>query len=749
VKTGRVETIPFTAPVHRVISEAVRTRLRITDEPFEPRFLRWPVSSPDGRRLVFEAVGKLWVTELPRGEPKRLTPDSSQRFEGTPAWSPDGRWIAYATWDDRGEERGQVWKIAAAGGAPQRLSAAPGEYLYPTWSADGASLVAARGPGATTRGQWWEGNEWWELARLPADGGPMTWLTETDQLVRPSLGNGRVYYLERRGEQNLLAAARHGEVPENRWALLSIGSDGRGRREHLTLPGEGAVVSPRGDWVAFTDRFELYLAPLAGGPHAAPLAKSDPRVRRLTRQGGLYPHWRDAPTPEFVIGARYYAHHVATGRTDTVRLRLSIPREVPRGSIALTNARILTLDRRQVIDRGTVLVSGSRIACVGECDAGRADRTLDLGGQTVIPGLVDLHAHHLATFPGLVPQHRSESARYLAHGVTTALDPATTSDPAFPVAGLIEAGEVVGPRTYSGGDFLSGYGGTSDIHTYRDAVDQVSRLVEWGAATIKDYHQPSRRERQMLAPAARQAGVTTTAEGEDLFRNLALIIDGHPGWEHNLPYTPLYRDAVEFFARAGVEYSATLNVSSPALRGQEYWLARSDVWNDPKQRRWVPWRELVRGRYYTMRPVGDYAFPLLAEGLADMVRGGARGAVGGHGEWLGLDTHWDLWSGAMALSPMEALEVATWQGASYVGLDQDLGTIAVGKLADLVVLGANPLDDIKNTRDIRYVMKGGRLYEPNTLDQLWPEQKPYGQYPWVSPDALRSDRRAVDYWDRH
>jgi hypothetical protein len=365
-----------------------------------------------------------------------------------------------------------------------------------------------------------------------------------------------------------------------------------------------------------------------------------------------------------------------------------------------------------------------------------------------MPGLVDMHAHHLSGVGGVVFPHRQESARYLAYGVTTVLDPFAPSDPAFPIAQLIEAGEVIGPRTYTTGDALNGYGATSDIRSYADAVAHVSRLVEWGAVSIKEYHQPSREERQMVAQAAREAGITVTAEGEDLYHDLALIVDGHPGWEHNLPYTPLYADGVKFFGSAAIEYSATLNVSSPQLRGVEYQMVASKLWDDPKQRLFVPWRELARSRYYMSRPLTEYAFPMMAEGLAEIVHAGGRGAIGGHGEWPGMDTHWDLWSDATGMTAMEALEVGTWQGASYIGLDEDLGSIKPGKVGDLIVLNSNPLDDIKNTRDLVYVMKGGVLYEAATLDELWPERKPYGVYPWVDKAAMQSDKRSINYWDK-
>ncbi len=740
--SGRIETIAFSATVRRDISEAVRSQTVIGNGPLEPKFLRWPTSSPDGKRLVFEAVGRLWIMDLPGGVPRPLLQSNAGgAFQLTPSWSPDGRWIAYVTWDD--VERGHLWKVSAAGGSSKRLTTEAGEYFYPIWSRDSRSLLVTHGDGATAHGLNWSGVLRWELLRIPAGGAAPTVITPLESLVRPSIAAGKIYYPELRTDGDLLAASRAGEFEHLRWVMHTITAQGSNARSFAIdssgpAPTSGGdwlssvTISPRRNWVAFVNRFNVYLAPLPiQGESSAVIDPSVRGVVRLTRQGGLYPSWRNDNTLEFISGNHYYAYHADSGKTDIVIVKPRVPRPTPVGVIALTGARIVTLEKRRLIERGTVVITDGRIACVGECVLPAHTFVVDVTGKTIIPGLVDLHAHHLLGVGGVVSRHRYESARYLAHGVTTVLDPATWADPAFPVAELIEAGEVVGPRTYSEGNYLEGFGGTSDIKNYADAEDNIGRLVSWGAVSIKDYLQPSRVERQMLAQAARRLGVTITAEGEDLFRDLALIIDGHPGWEHNLPYTPLYHDATQFFARAGVVYSATLNVSSPALRGQEYYLARGDLLNDPKQQRFVPWRELIHAKYYTFRPLADYAFPILAEGVADIVRGGGQAAIGGHGEWHGLDTHWDLWSEATALTPVEALEVATWKGASFVGLDNQLGSVTVGKAADLVVLNANPLEDITNTRKIRYVMKGGRLYDGETLDEIWPRPTPYGPRPWA------------------
>ncbi len=71
----------------------------------------------------------------------------------------------------------------------------------------------------------------------------------------------------------------------------------------------------------------------------------------------------------------------------------------------------------------------------------------------------------------------------------------------------------------------------------------------------------------------------------------------------------------------------------------------------------------------------------------------------------------------------EVLRAATLHGAEAIGYAQDLGSIEVGKLADLIILTENPLDDIRNTNSIKYVMKNGELFEGDTLDQIWPQQK--------------------------
>jgi dipeptidyl aminopeptidase/acylaminoacyl peptidase len=124
----------------------------------------WPTSTPDGNTLAFQAVGHIWVQDAEGGAARRLTPKTFDQLEYAPAWSPNGRELAFVTYEDTA--RGHVWKVAATGGTPTRLTKEPGDYVDPVWSADGKSVIVARGEGATARQRTLTHNAWFDLVRL-------------------------------------------------------------------------------------------------------------------------------------------------------------------------------------------------------------------------------------------------------------------------------------------------------------------------------------------------------------------------------------------------------------------------------------------------------------------------------------------------------------------------------------------------------------------------------------------------------
>ena len=748
LEDGRVETIPFRARVRREISEQTRAEMRLTDGAFEARYRRDHTASPDGRSVLFQAVGKIYVQSMPNGTPRRLTPARFTGMEYYPSWSPDGRWIAFVTWSDTAS--GHVWKVPASGGAPVRLTDRAAEYAKPAWSPDGKELVVTRGSGSTLRGRTMADNEWYDLIRLPAAGAPSSGLTivtvDADPTMYTSMpilratwtATGRIYYVDY----------------DNR--LRSVRPDGTQLKTHQQTPGRttNPAVSPDGKWVAFEWSEEVRLMAV---PDSMPAPRRDTTARtdttsavrstqRVSVGGGWDPRWRDANTIEFGSALTYSQFNVDTKQVKTQTLgSLRIPRYTGSGTIAVTNARIIPMRQRneEVIEQGTIVINGSRISCVGTCSTAGVARVIDAAGKTIIPGWVDTHAHHYAGYAGgMIPEHNAEHAVYLAYGVTTATDPLGPHEITWAAAELIEAGKTVGPREFSPG---TTYGSGTDS-TYELIKIGLQRRASWGAWQAKI--NMNRPHRQWLLESARELGVSVTAENGDIWDNLAMVMDGQRGLEHLFPQVPLYPDITRFMGKASFCYNSTWLGTGLAAWTEEYGFYEFKPWQDTKQRRWVPWRDLVDTRRTMFRPPTDYSFAMVAQGVADVVAEGGCASYGEHFEQPGVANHWLVWTAVPAMTPYQSLWVASMGGAEYMGLTRDIGSIEVGKLADLIVLNANPLSNIRNTTDMQYVMKGGVLYNPETLDELWPRQKPFGPYPWVDREAFLGDDRPVDYFDR-
>ena len=746
LESGRVDTIKFSARVHRTISEQARGEVTLDDRQFTARSLRWPASSPDGSRLVFEAAGQLWIMKLPDGKPAPLLPAGSDAFAMTPSWSPDGLWITYVTSDE--VAGGHVWKISARGGVPEKITAEPGIYMYPNWLADGRSILVSRWPQALTPdldlAQWQ-----WQL--ISAQDGTTKSLTDSAFPITQTIGQQeRVYYIPGNWDSQPWAAPVNGRI------LMSADLNGDNEQQMAVLPTRAvsASPSPDGKWVVIGDLANVYLAPLPQGTGEDKPAQIDLEKtgKQLSLEGGAFPRWRDNKTVEFVGPKSYFTHHIDSGKTDRVDIDLKIERAIARGRIALTGARIITMEDRKVITRGSVIIEDGRISCVGKCNSAGVDKKINLKGKTIMPGWIDLHAHHLQgdNTTGIIPRQRRTSAAYLAYGVTTIHDPFVMLSHGWTVGEMIAAGKITGPRSYASPGLTCGqWSYFKNISSFEDARHLVNWLGDLGVISIKDYKQCTRVQRTWLAEATRQRGLTQTSEGSDLDYLLGLAMTGHAGWEHSFQIHPIYSDVSRFFGQSGTHYSVQFSTSDyPVGNALEYWLEDSKGWQDDKLMRWNAWKEMAARITFVKKPKREFQFPLNAEAAADIKRAGGYVAMGAHGEQDGLSSHWEVWSAAEAMTAQEALETATMDSAHFLGLEKEMGSVTVGKLADLVVLNSNPLDNIRNTTDIAYVMKAGRIYVADTLEEIWPRQKPYGNRPWSNPEATRGDLRADDYWNR-
>jgi Tol biopolymer transport system component len=745
VKTGQVETIPFRARVRRTISESTYVARRLPTGPVSTRFARWPATAPDGSSTLFEAFGSLWSSKAEVA--KRLLDTRAGVLELSPAWSRDGKWMAFVTWHET--DRGHVWRMAAGASRPERLTSSAGEYLNPVWTPDGSGLVFARGAGETARGRSWSDNRYYDIVLMPAAGGAVKVLARVQnqglgQIVRPSIASDRVFVLNQR------------RIEGAQSTLESVRLDGTGRQEHLRFrASDDVAVSPDAAYVAYVEGGQIYVRSLERQiPSPVPVAQRHGNSSAsflVSPEGGLFPRWPDSKRLEFVSGSTHFVYDLESKLTRKTILSAQLPRYAGRGRIALTNARILTMDQAGTIERGSVVIDGDRITCVGACDLAGASRTVDVSGATIMPGIIDTHAHRHVLHDGIVPPRNYEAVVYLAYGITSTIDPATSSLNLFPAAEAVDAGVAIGPRTFGTAEpfYSTGTAYGDAIDSLETADREVRRRASWGAVTLKDFLVSTRRQRQWIAEAARRHHVFLTGEGGSLEHDLSMVMDGHSGWEHDLTHTPIYDDVATFFGQARAIYSITLMTDGPGPLNEEWFWQREDVWRDEKQREWLPWRFVVpQTRTRWLRPETDYTFPMLAQGLVDIVERGGYGTVGGHGDQHGIGTHWEIWMLASAAGNARALEYATRHGAHALGFDDDLGAVARGRIADLIVLDKNPLDDIRNTTALRLVIKGGVLYDAVTLDELWPESRPFGPK-WWKDDAMRTaDDRPIGYWDK-
>jgi imidazolonepropionase-like amidohydrolase len=216
-----------------------------------------------------------------------------------------------------------------------------------------------------------------------------------------------------------------------------------------------------------------------------------------------------------------------------------------------------------------------------------------------------------------------------------------------------------------------------------------------------------------------------------------MIMDGHTGIEHNIPVTPLYKDAITLWSNSKTGYTPTLIVNYGAVTGEYYWYQHNNVWENERLLTFTP-RSIIdsRSRHRTMIPEKEYenGYMMVSLDCKRLSDAGVRVNLGAHGQLQGLGAHWELWmlqQGGM--SNMEALRSATLNGAAYLGMEDEIGSLKVGKLADLVVLDKNPLDDIKNSNSVIYTMVNGHLYDASTLNEV-------GNY---------DEKRSKFYWEQN
>ncbi|KAB7645642.1 amidohydrolase family protein [Polymorphobacter fuscus] len=736
-----VRDIPFRIDDNRTIVEATHPQVEVAPDRFTTRMPRWASVSPDGRTVVFETLGKLWTKPVAGGTPQRLVTGDADDLELWPSWSRDGKTIVFVGWTDAG--LGQVRSVAAGGGTAKTLTAHPGHYARPRFAPDGKAIVFESGKGGyLTSGRWSENPG---IYRMAAGGGAATLVAREGGEPQFGADSARLFMIQ---------------SEKGKRQLVSTDLSGQAKRVHAT--GDLITdyrVSPDGQFVAFRQNYQAYVMPLLPGTQdVAADQKGGPLpVTRVSGDGadflnwsnnGTRLHWSNGPTlfsadTAALFGSAPTAEGAPkfTAPTTGVALGMEVAADKPTATIALTGARLVTMADTDggIVDDGVIVIRGDRIVAIGPrgsvaIPAGA--KTIDVAGKTIIPGLVDAHAHGPQGDDDIVPQQNWSAMANLALGTTTIHDPSSRAAEIFVAGEMQRAGKILAPRTFSTGEVIYGAKAPdvyAEINSIDDALAHVRRLKAEGAHSVKNYNQPRRDQRQMVVAAAQREGMEVVPEGGSLYtQGVTLVADGNSTVEHNIPLAVFYDDLVSFWAQSKTNYTPTLVVTFGGPGGDPYWRQNMDVWKHPLLSRHAPPALLaaqnVRREMIDEADYVDGASAREAKKLADR---GVQVSIGAHGQQAGLGSHWELWSFVRGgWTPIEALRAGTIMPATSLGYAKDVGSLEVGKLADLVVLDADPTVDIRNSDKVNAVMLGGRMYDAATLNEVGTGTRKRAPYWW-------------------
>ncbi|MEJ7588565.1 MAG: amidohydrolase family protein [Ferruginibacter sp.] len=741
-KINESTDIPFTCNVKVRVAEAVRFKQQINPDEFNANVIRHAATSPDGKILVFNAVGYLWKKILPDGKPERLTAGTDFEFE--PAFSADGKTVAFVTWNDTA--MGSIYTLNINGpGQLQKLTTEKGIYRTPSFSPDNTKIVFSKQNGDHIMGVAHAVKP--GVYIIDTIGGKPSFVSDKGEYPKFNSSGDRIFY---QTGGNLF-----GPVKKTFGSCKIDGSDDR--TLFNSSYASQFTISPDNNWVAFTDLHQVYAAalPHTGKPIELGSGTMDFPVSRLSKDAGINLHWSsDSKQLHYTLGDQYFSvsledrFEFIANKQDTlfkfpakgIAVGLTVKVDKPVGTLAFINARIITMNKDEVIGNGSVVIEGNRVKSIGKSEditVPANAKIIDCNGRTIMPGFIDAHGHGNHFQYGLTPQKHWPYYANLAYGVTTMHDPSAYSEMVFAQSELVKAGLMVGPRIFSTGTIL--YGADGDfkavINTLDDARSALRRSKAYGAFSVKSYNQPRREQNQMILQAARELKMEVVPEGGSFFfHNLAMIMDGHTTIEHNIPVATLYDDVIQLWKNSKTALTPTLIVAYGSISGEYYWYQHTNVWEKERLLRFTP-RSVIdtRSRYRTMIPEDEYenGHILVSKSLKKLTDAGVKINMGAHGQIQGIGAHWEIWMMQQGgMTNLEALKTATINAAQSLGLDAWIGSLQVGKLADLIVLEKDPLENIRNTESIKYTMVNGRLYDSEQMNEEGNYSNPRSKFFW-------------------
>ena len=738
IDSKQITNIPFQVNQEIKLAKTHHVKRKVYEENFTSKMIKNAQTSPNGKTMVFTSLGHIYKKELPEGTPKRIT--TLLDFEAEPSFSSDGKSVLFVTWND--EKLGAIYKVNLDGSSLQKINKEKGIYRTPAYNSTESHIVYRKEPGNGDQG--FDYTKKTGLYIANADGTNPRRISKDGEFPVFSADNKRIFFQT--------GGSFFGGLTKK---LKSVDLNGKDERSHFSSKLANRLVpSHDNKWIAFIHLHKLFIAPFVmnGSEINVDQNTKSFKVESLSKNAGINLHWSvNNQEVHWTLGDEYFSKSIVNNTTDPfaktnllaadevgIEINLKEKSDIPEGRIAFKNARIITMNGNQIIEDGTIVINKNKIEKIGKAtdiDIPSDAKVYRMNGKTIMPGIVDVHAHVGAFRNGLSTQKHWQFYANLAFGVTTSHDPSVHTAAAFTLEELQRSGQLVGPRMFSTGFIL--YGAEGDfkavVNNLEDARFAIERTKAFGAKSIKSYNQPRRDQRQQIMQAAREQSVNVVPEGgSNFYSNMSMIFDGHTGIEHNIPVSPVYKDVISLWKNSKTGYTPTLIVNYGGMNGEFEWYQKTNVWENKTLLKYTP-RYIVdsRSRHRTMVPEEEYknGHILTSETATALANEGVKVNLGAHGQLQGLGAHWELWMLQQGgLSNHEALKAATINGADYIGVSDELGSLEKGKLADLIKMDKNPLENIQNSNSVIYTMVNGRLYDVDTMNEIGNYNKKRGKF---------------------
>jgi Tol biopolymer transport system component/imidazolonepropionase-like amidohydrolase len=714
---GAARTVEFSADLSftRQAFTPKRHRFDLTG-PQPVQGIMHPALSPDGRQIAFAALGDLWIMPVD-GTPRRLTADPA--LETEPAWSPDGKSLAYSS--DRSGTM-NIWIHDVQGGGDRQLTKLAVAATLPAWSPDAARIAFVDAEGQLQLVDVKSGVIRRIHDHLNEPGRP-SWAPDGSAVVVSSL---KVYSTRFREGTN---------------QVLRVPIDGSGDRWFDPAPHKsigmredyGPVWSPDGTQMAAIVDGLLTAWPV--GRDGAPLGPPRPLATGLagsptwTGDSRQILYQADAGMKIVDVAARRVVRDVAPRLTWTQ----AAPQYIVSGPGRTERTRTIHAGRfwdgradalRRDVD---IVIEGNRIKSVEPHQAARGGAVIDASDETVIPGLIEIHTHLSENFGEALGR------AFLSWGITTVRNPATNTFEAMEQRESFESGARAGPRLITTGEPFDGtriyYPGGTSLGDTGQVPLELQHAKDFGYDFIKTYVRLPDLMQKGIIEAAHAMGMPVTSH--ELYPAVAYGADGveHIRGTSRRGYSPKvtalmrsYRDVIDLLTASKMTLTPTIGIQG----GFRLQTLRDPSWiDDPRIQKLYPPSVAERWRNETriQAPAAalDEAQRLVTpqeRTVYQVVKGGGRVTAGTDAPInpYGLSLLMELENYASGgLTPVEVLRTATMVSAEAMGVGADIGSIEPGKLADLTFIDGDPLQNIKDLRRVRRVMKDGNVYDVSSL----------------------------------